>query len=45
MLHKALRDNKAGTQMATSVAALPGIAVTFTEDEMKALSHDLSRQP
>ena len=31
--------------MATGVAAMPGIAFTFTEDEMKALSHCLSRQP
>ncbi len=45
VLLKAPRDDKAGMRMGTGVAAMPEIAFSLSEDEMKAVSHYLARQP
>jgi len=43
ILLKALQDYKAGTRAGSGVAAMPEVAYTLSEDNMKALAHYLSR--
>ncbi len=44
VLLKALHDYKDGKRFGTGVAAMPEVALSLNDDQMKALAHFLSRQ-